>query len=74
MNPFLRVLFSFTNEKIIFLENFDLIKKKVFSKKDETFTHYDKVFGRSLNEKDLVHGKTIFFNIETTEEKRDFIN
>ena len=35
--------------------------KKVFNKENETFSHYDKIFGRSLNEKDLVHGKQIFF-------------
>ena len=36
-------------------------QKKVFNRKEQTFSHYDKIFGRKLSEEELVHGLGLFF-------------
>lgn len=41
---------------------FQLIGMRVFNSADKTFSHYDKLFGRSLADEDLVHGKVLLMN------------
>jgi 1D-myo-inositol-tetrakisphosphate 5-kinase/inositol-polyphosphate multikinase len=38
---------------------FQLIGMRVFDHKDNTFSHYDKVYGRALSEDDLIHGECL---------------
>lgn len=33
----------------------------MFNRKDATFQHYDKIFGRKLSEEELVHGLALFY-------------
>lgn len=40
---------------------FQLLGMRVFNKKDATFAHYDKVFGRALSEEDLIHGLALYY-------------
>jgi len=34
---------------------------KVYDKKSDSFCHYDKIFGRSLSEQDLIHGLALYY-------------
>jgi 1D-myo-inositol-tetrakisphosphate 5-kinase/inositol-polyphosphate multikinase len=36
---------------------FQLIGMRVYNQADNSFSHYDKVYGRALSEQDLIHGK-----------------
>jgi hypothetical protein len=40
---------------------FQLLGMRVFNKADNSFTHFDKVFGRSLTEENLIHGLALYF-------------
>jgi 1D-myo-inositol-tetrakisphosphate 5-kinase/inositol-polyphosphate multikinase len=45
---------------------FQLIGMRVFDNKTGTFSHYDKIFGRSLSEEDLIHGLALYFQFHQT--------
>lgn len=46
---------------------FQLIGMRVFDNlEDKTFSHFDKIFGRSLAESDLIHGLALFFQFHMT--------
>jgi 1D-myo-inositol-tetrakisphosphate 5-kinase/inositol-polyphosphate multikinase len=50
---------------------FQLIGMRVFSRKDHTFTHLDKIFGRNLTEANLIHGLALYFQFhEATPQRR----
>jgi hypothetical protein len=51
----------------IFLTLFDRLKK-VFNLDENTFERYDKVFGRSLNEENVVHGN-LFLDLKNSKLK-----
>jgi 1D-myo-inositol-tetrakisphosphate 5-kinase/inositol-polyphosphate multikinase len=50
---------------------FQLIGMRVFSRKDRSFTHLDKIFGRNLTEANLIHGLALYFQFhEATPQRR----
>jgi 1D-myo-inositol-tetrakisphosphate 5-kinase/inositol-polyphosphate multikinase len=49
---------------------FQLLGMRVFDKKYQSFSHYDKVFGRSLNEDDVIHGLALYFQFHQTPQLR----
>jgi 1D-myo-inositol-tetrakisphosphate 5-kinase/inositol-polyphosphate multikinase len=49
---------------------FQLLGMRVFDKKDGNFSHYDKIFGRSLSEEDLVHGLALYYQFHQTPQLR----
>jgi inositol-polyphosphate multikinase len=52
---------------------FQLVGLRVFDTKTQTFTHYDKIFGRALSESDLIHGIALFYQFHTQNPKRHVI-
>lgn len=40
---------------------FQLIGMRVFDETTGTFTHFDKIFGRSLSEEDIIHGLALYY-------------
>lgn len=45
---------------------FQLLGMRVFNKTNCTFSHYDKVFGRKLDEENLIHGLALFYQFHQT--------
>jgi 1D-myo-inositol-tetrakisphosphate 5-kinase/inositol-polyphosphate multikinase len=38
------------------INGFQIVGMRVFDNKNKNFDHYDKVFGRSLDHKNIIHG------------------
>lgn len=49
---------------------FQLIGMRVYNEEDGTFCHYDKSFGRKLNEDELIHGLALYYQFHQTPQIR----
>ena len=49
---------------------FQLLGMRVFDSEKNTFSHLDKIFGRSLTEQNLIHGLALYFQFHQTPQYR----
>lgn len=69
----LKKFFSFFNKFILYF-SYWFVSWKVFNRKESTFSHYDKIFGRKLSVEELVHGLALFYQFhESTPQIRAIV-